>query len=547
MSQPSSTAADTVLTGARVRTLDPDRPWAGAIAVKDGRIAAVGEAGDVRDWRGPGTEVVDLAGAVLTPGLVDGHSHPVWGVEMATGLDLSACRDLDGLHAALADAARAAGPGEWVVAYGLDHNVFGGRPVHRDLIEPALGGAPAFLRLYDGHSALVSGAALAAACIDGPRTFDQRATVACDPDGRPTGHLVEHAAMDLMAPVLPRPTAAERRARLLALLRTMAATGLTGAHVMDLQPDVPDLLAGIEEEDELPLRLRLAPWCMPGTDTAGLDHLIELQGRAGRHWRIGGVKFFMDGTVEGGTAWLEHADCHGQGTDAFWPDPADYTRAVHHLAAAGVGTATHAIGDAAVRHVLDTVEALGTGGAPAGRPRARHRIEHIETVPDSRLHRFAELGVAASMQPTHTAYTRADHTDEWSRRLGTERAARAWRCRDLRDAGAVLVLGSDWPIAHYDVRQVLATARLRRPAGAPEVEPVTAEQALTGLMALEGVTSHAALATGEEAVAGRIAPGYRADLTALALDPVEAPADELGEAPVALTMTGGHIAYRGVG
>lgn len=535
-----STAADTILTGARVRTLDPDRPSAHAVAVKDGRIVAVGDAADVPDWRGAHTEVVDLTGATLTPGLVDGHSHPYLGVLTAAGLDLSGCRDLDALRAALAAAARAAGPGDWVLAHGLDHNAFGGRPVHHDLIDPALGGVPAFIRLYDGHSGLASGPALAAAGIDGPRRFEQRAQVVCDADGRPTGHLVEFAAMSLMDDVLPRESAAVRRARLLALLRDMAATGLTGAHVMDLQePEVLGLLAGIEEDGELPMRLRIAPWCMPGTDEEGLDHLIESQRAHGRRWRVGGVKFFMDGTVEGGTAWLEHADCHGQGTEAFWPDPAAYTRAVHHLAHAGVRTVTHAIGDAAVRHVLDTVELLADP-----RQRSLHRIEHIETVPDGQLPRFARLGVAASMQPTHLAYTRADHRDEWSLRLGEERAGRAWRCRDLRDAGATLVLGSDWPIAHYDPREVLATARLRRLPGRPEVEPVTAEQALTGLMALEGCTSHAARAVGEQDVAGRIAPGYRADLTAFTVDPVTAPADELGEAPVVLTMTGGTVVHR---
>lgn len=108
----------------------------------------------------------------------------------------------------------------------------------------------------------------------------------------------------------------------------------------------------------------------------------------------------------------------------------------------------------------------------------------------------------------------------------------------------MLVLGSDCPIAHYDPREVLATARLRRLPGRPDVEPVTAGQALTGLMALEGYTSHAALAAGEQEVAGRIAPGYRADLTAFAVDPVTAPADELGTACVTLTMTGGTIVHR---
>ncbi|MDQ1006416.1 putative amidohydrolase YtcJ [Streptomyces sp. V4I23] len=521
--------ADIVLTAAGVRTLDPGRPHATAVAVKDGTIAAVGDEHDVRPWRGPDSVSIDLPGATVVPGLTDSHSHPVWGLQMATGTDLSCVRDLGQLRTAL----RAAVPTDgWITAYGLDHNVFGGKPVDRDLIEDVLAGAPAFIRLYDGHSALVSGAALRAAGIEGPRSFEQRATVVCDSTGRPTGHLIEHAAMDLVSGLVPKPSVAERRSRLVELLSAMAATGLTGAHVMDLgDGDVPELLTAVEEEGDLPLRLRLAPWCMPGASAADLDELIALQSRAGRRWRVDGVKFFMDGTVEGGTAWLEHADCHGQGTDAFWPDPQAYAAAVHRLHAAGVRTATHAIGDAAVRHVLDTVEALGAGA------RLRHRIEHIETVPEEQIPRFAQLGVIASMQPPHTAYTRADRTDEWSRRLGDERSGRAWRCRDLRDAGAWLALGSDWPIAHYDAREVLATARA--PKGA-----ASSRAGLTGLMALEGCTTHAAVAGGEQDVSGRITPGRRADLTAFALDPVDAPADEVAEAPVLLTMTGGRITHR---
>ncbi|MEU9336918.1 amidohydrolase [Streptomyces sp. NPDC048290] len=519
--------ADLILTGAHVRTLDPERPAATAVAVTDGRISAVGNAPDVRDWRGPGTEVIGLDGAHLVPGLTDAHSHPVWGLDMATGTDLSGIADLAALRSVLAGAVRIDG---WVIGFGLDHNAFEGRPVDRDLIEDVLGDAPAFLRLYDGHSALATGAALAAAGVTGPRAFAQRSEVVCDSAGRPTGHLVEHAAMDLVTAVLPRPSYAERRTRLLDLLSAMAATGLTGAHVMD-GGDL-DLLTTVAEETVLPLRLRFAPWCMPGADGAALDELIALQGRRGRHWTVGGVKFFMDGTVEGGTAWLEHADCHGQGTEAFWPDPEAYAAAVRHLHTAGVRTATHAIGDAAVRNVLDVVAGLGPGG------RGAHRVEHIETVPDELLPRFAALDVAASMQPPHAGYTRADGTDEWSRRLGGARAGRAWRLRDLRDAGATVALGSDWPIAHYDARTVLATALAPRGAASRSA-------GLTGLEALEGLTTHAARAAGESAVTGRITVGHRADLTALAVDPVRAPADEITDTEVRLTVTGGRVMHRG--
>lgn len=518
---------DLILTGAKVRTLDPGRPHATAVAVHDGVIVAVGDEGDVREWRGPGSEVVSLDGAHLVPGLVDAHSHPVWGLDMATGVDLSGVTDLAGLRAALAGAERTDG---WVVGFGLDHNAFEGRPVDRALVEDVLGGAPAFLRLYDGHSALVTGAALAAAGVTGPRAFTQRSEVVCDASGRPTGHLVEHAAMDLLVGVVPRASYAARRARLVELLSAMAATGLTGAHVMDAGD--PELVESVARETVLPVRLRFAPWCMPGVSEDGLEELVASQGRGGRHWRVAGVKFFMDGTVEGGTAWLEHADCHGQGTEAFWPDPEAYGAAVRHLHRAGVGTATHAIGDAAVGHVLRVMAGLGPTAY------GRHRIEHIETAPDALLPRFAELGVAASMQPPHTGYTRADGTDEWSRRLGGERAALAWRLRDLRDAGATLALGSDWPIAPYDVRAVLATARAPRGAA-------SGRAGLSGLEALEGCTSHAARAAGAAGVAGRVAVGYRADLTALGVDPVEAPADEVAQAPVRLTVTGGCVVHRG--
>ena len=182
----------------------------------------------------------------------------------------------------------------------------------------------------------------------------------------------------------------------------MAATGLTGAHVMDLgDGDVPQLLASVEYEAVLPLRLRLAPWCMPGVDKAG-------PGRADRApaARPGGT----GGSAGSSSSWTAPSRAAPPG----WSTPTATARAptrsgrTRRRTRTRYGTwtrpasrtATHAIGDAAVRHVLDTVESLGGSG------RGVHRIEHIETVPDDTIPRFAALGVAASMQPPHTAYTR---------------------------------------------------------------------------------------------------------------------------------------------
>ncbi|QES05177.1 amidohydrolase [Streptomyces venezuelae] len=514
-----------------------------ALAVSDdGRIAALGDDREIRALAGPATTVVDLKGAVVTPGLVDGHLHPVSGAELTHGLDLSYCADLDDVRDALAREVRTLGRGDWLFGWGLDPNVFGDRPVGTAPFDAVLDGVPAFLLLFDAHSALASRRALELAGVDGPRTFDQAsAEVVCDADGRPTGLLQEDAACALVERVAPRPTPEESRDRLAEALRSMAAAGLTGGHAMDANGESLALYGELDATGELALRLRVAPWCQPGTDADGVRALIERQGTGGALWRVAGVKLFMDGTIDNGTAWLERPDCHGESTHAFWPDPAAYTHVVGELHRAGVPTATHAIGDAAVRHALDAVEkARTTGGSEV-----RHRVEHIETVPDDTLRRFADLGVLASMQPTHCCdFTRADHTDNWSRRLGEERASRAWRCRDLVDSGATVVLGSDWPIAPFPPLGVMAGARHRRPSRDLGLPPHGPEQALTALEALRGMTTAAAYAAGEEHEAGRIAPGFRADLTAFAASPLTTPATDLPDLPVLLTVLDGRITHR---
>ncbi|MFE3071267.1 amidohydrolase [Streptomyces sp. NPDC059247] len=514
-----------------------------ALAVSDdGRITALGDDREIRALADPATTVVDLGGAVVTPGLVDGHLHPVTGAELTHGLDLSYCADLDDVREALAREVRNLGRGDWLFGWGLDPNVFGGRPVGTAPFDSVLDGVPAFLLLFDAHSALASRRALELAGVDGPRTFDQAsAEVVCDADGRPTGLLQEDAACELVERIAPRPTPEESRERLAAALRSMAAAGLTGGHAMDANGESLALYGQLDAAGELPLRLRVAPWCQPGTDTEGVRALIERQGTGGDLWRVTGVKLFMDGTIDNGTAWLERPDCHGESTHAFWPDPAAYTRVIGELHRAGVPTATHAIGDAAVRHALDAVERAraNDGGT------VRHRIEHIETVPDDTLRRFAELGVLASMQPTHCCdFTRADHTDNWSRRLGEERASHAWRCRDLADSGATVVLGSDWPIAPFPPLAVMAGARHRRPSRDLSQAPHGPEQALTPLEALRGMTTAPAYAAGEEATAGGLAVGHRADLTVFADSPLTTAATDLPDLPVLLTVLDGRITHR---
>ncbi|MGI4896239.1 MAG: amidohydrolase [Janthinobacterium lividum] len=533
--------ADLVLLADTIHTLDPDNPRAQAVAVADGLITALGSRADARDWRGSGTEVLDLGSATITPGLVDGHVHPVMGLDLAVGVDLSGVRDLEEFLAALQAAAAGLERDQWLRGWGLDPNVFGTTPITAEPVLRATGPDIAvFLDLFDGHSALVSPRALEITGIHGPREFSSGASVVCDSDGVPTGHLLEMEAIELVRSVLPRETSERRRHRLRDLLRDMASVGITAGNAMDFEGDSQELFRALEDGGDLPVRWRFAPFVMPGVGAADLEQVVEQQRLGGRRWQVEGAKFMIDGTIDGGTAWLAEPDTHGESTAPLWPDPEEYVHAVRFLAGHGVPTVTHAIGDAGIRYVLRAL-----ADAPRRSP-VPHRVEHLETMPSDLLPLFRQLDVTASVQPTHcTHYTRADHSDNWSRRLGTDRANRAFRARDLVEAGARLALGSDWPVAPFDPRAIIADAQLRRTAGRLEEEPVLPGQGLTAAAALAGYTSRAAAAAGLADRAGMLRAGFRADLSCFALDPLTVDPDEFAQSPVPLTVVDGEIVHRG--
>ncbi|AXJ10891.1 amidohydrolase [Arthrobacter sp. PM3] len=541
---------DVIILADTIHTMDSgaaDSPGPQAVAVRDGVIAAVGSRSDAESW--PAAEVIDFGASVLTPGLVDCHMHPVLGLELTRGCDLSGAGDLAGVRALLRAEAATTPPGDWVRGWGLDPNVFGTAAPTRELIDDAAAGRPCLLRLFDGHSALASSRALEIAGITEPRTFEQASEVVCDGSGRPTGLLLEAAAVELVAQVMPAESFDERKARLADLLQQFARSGLTGAHVMDCGEGSLELYRALEDDLDggLPLRLRISPWCMPGSGEDDWHRLAEQIGLGGKRWGVAGIKLFVDGTVDNGTAWLFEPDTYGESEAPFWPRPEEYAAAVRYFAGRGIPTATHAIGDAGVAAVLDAFESLPPATRSAA-PEAVHRIEHLETVPDALIGRFSRSGLVASMQPTHcTHYSRADHTDNWSTRLGTDRANNAWRCADLRTAGGTLGLGSDWPIAPFEPLPILADAQLRRRAGHRGEQPIVPGQALTARQALEGYTSHAAKAAGEWAHSGSITVGKRADFTVFDVDPLSVAPDDLAAAQALATFVDGQVQHLAVG
>jgi predicted amidohydrolase YtcJ len=532
-----SEAADLVITGARVRTLDPGAPIARAVAVRDGRIVAVGDEVEVRARCGRGTEVIDGRGRVVVPGLVDAHCHALWGARATCDADLTGAAGLEDALARLAAAAAQRPDDGWLLAHGLRREWFGGL-LDGAVLDTAVRGRPAFVSFYDGHGALANPAALSRAGIDGPRTFCDASEIVCDDAGVPTGELREPSAMEAVRSQIPPLGAARRRALYRAQLERMAAHGLVAGHVMDDAPDDFADLAALEVEADLPVRLVVHVWLQPAMDDAQVADAIARAGESGRRWRSGAVKLFLDGVVDQGTAWLAAPDPYGRTTAPNWPDPARYAAVVARCMAAGLGCATHAIGDRAIRTALDAY------AAPPGVQRVPRRIEHAELCDPRDVRRFAAGGVIASMQPIHVSSVVDAPESAWRGRLDSERQRWGWPCADLARAGVVLAFGSDWPVADLDPRLGLMWARRRRRAGgAGAGAGYREDQALDAEAALRAYTCGAAAAAGEPR-GGIIAVGAPAELTVFGGDPVACAVDELPDLPIVATVVGGAVVHR---
>ncbi|WP_032751241.1 amidohydrolase [Streptomyces sp. NRRL B-1381] len=530
--------ADTIVLAGHIETLSEDAAGtaANAVAVTDGRITAVGTASDLEPLRGPGTIVHTFEGATVLPGLIDVHAHPVWGsIEIGRGVDLSGAATLDQVFTLLADAADRQPDAVWITGFDLDVNVFDGEPAGAVFAE-RFPGRPISLMTRDAHALVVSPRVIELIGLTGRETFTDASSIAVGPDGRPTGLVVELQAMDLVFDHYPDVPVATAAGYVLHELDGLASSGLTGLHALDFTDPSEAVYRHIEEHGELPLRIRCSPLVPADSAPEVWQEIADLQDRRGRLWHVEGAKFMLDGTADNGTAWFDRPDIHGENREPLWRDLDAYRAAMRFFTDRGIPTATHAIGDQAVRFALDVIEEVGpAGGAP-------HRIEHIESIPDDLLGRFAELDVVASLQPVHgTRHTRADATDNWSRRIGPDRVAHGWRTRDLLDHGAVVALGSDWPIGPGDPRTGLADCQLRRPVEEPETAPVQPGQAISAREAYLGMTAAAAYAAGASDELGKIAPGRLADLTVFATNPLGLAPDAQPDNAVLATVVGGAV------
>ncbi len=545
----SEKPADLALLHGHVVTLDPARPRAEAIAVRGERIVAVGTDEDVARLVGPATRVIDLAGRLAVPGLVEGHAHFLSLGHSMTILELGSESSWEGVAAKVEAAARSAAPGEWIEGRGWHQERWSapaepsveGFPTNAAL-DRAAPAHPVWLRHASGHASIANSAALERAGLDRPAGDPPGGRIVRDARGAPTGVLVE-AADEPVRLAMRSGRAAEapeeREAGLgrdaLRAQEECLSRGIVAFHDAGSDFETIEVLRKMEMDGSLRLRLHVMIE-EPDEEIAARARDLPIVPAAGGRLTVRAIKRYADGALgsRGALMLLPYSD--DPATTGMRATPVEDLEATARLAIdLGLQLCVHAIGDRANREVLDVYERVFRS-----RPEKkdlRWRIEHAQHLDPADLGRFGRLGVIAAMQGIHCA-----SDGPWVvERIGERRAregAYAWR--SLIDSGATIVNGTDSPVEPVDPIASFAASVTRRARDGSLFFP---EQRMTREEALRSYTANAAWAAFEEKDRGTLTPGKLADVTVLSGDILSAPDDRIADARAVLTIVGGAVEH----
>lgn len=547
--------ADLIVLNARVLTMDPERPRARAVALGGGRVLALGLDPEIRALAGRGTRVIDAGGATVLPGLIESHLHLFMGGMELAHLQLGAV----GGRAALAAALRAhaaAHPGHGpIIGQGCGYD-FDGRALVRQDLDAVLPDRPVVLIAADHHTAWANTAALAGAGLLRGRALGPGNEVVLGPDGLATGELREFEAM---APVLrlvgadrimagiatgeepdPAPSAVDLEADSAAMARGLAHCarhGLTSLVNMDGNRYTLQVLDALRRQGRLTARVRVPFHYRPHRVPADLALASAMTADWADDWLASGfVKLFMDGVIDSTTA-VRLDDYPGQpgyqGAAALHT-PERFAEICIEAERRGLQIAVHAIGDGAVRRVLDGYAAARAAHGPRD---LRHRIEHIEMIDPADVPRLAALGVVASLQPCHAPGGQDFALQPTMDVIGRARWPDAFLCRTLAEAGARLAFASDWPVADVNPLRCIQTAVTRRAYDGARDERLALHEALAAY------TTGGAWAERTEDRKGMLRPGFLADLVVLDGDIEATVPDAIGAMTIAQTVVGGRVVW----
>ena len=530
-------SADTLVLGGRVIVSAIPERRVDAFAIRDGRVLASGTQAEMERWAGADTQRIDVGGRVVIPGLIDSHAH-LWGLARnRLRVDLVGTGSYSEVIEAVRIRSHAVEDGEWLEGRGWDQNDWEDSrfPTHHALSE-AFPNHPVALRRVDGHALLVNARALDEAGIDASTAEPAGGRILRDAAGRPTGVLTDHA-MHLVLSILPEPSPERMREELVEAMAHAVSLGLTGVHDMGLSPRAVETYEALGRAGDLPLRV-VGFW--EGESPASVRWMRRPPVRFAHEgrWSLVGVKLYQDGALGSrGAALLEdYSDDPGNRGQVFH-DAEELVERVRRVTEAGYQVAVHAIGDRANRMVLDAYEMASTEREDG--KLWRPRIEHAQVIAASDIGRFAELGILALMQPTH-----ATSDMPWAAaRLGGLRVQGAYAWQTLLQTGAVVALGSDFPVENVNPLWGLHAAMTRTDAENHPAGGWGPEERLSPSQALEGFTRSAAFAVGMEADLGTLERGKWADFVVLDVDPLRDSPAKLRESRVWMTVVGGIIQH----
>jgi predicted amidohydrolase YtcJ len=548
--------ADLAFVGGVVERVDAVGSRAQAVAVRGGRIVAVGTDADVREHVGPRTRVVDLAGRMLLPGFQDAHVHAQGGGMDRLRIDLSGLHALGDYEAAIRTYAGDHPDAPWILGGGWAMDVFEGGTPSRDELDRIVPDRPAYIANRDCHAAWVNTRALEAAGVTATTADPHDGRIERTVDGSPQGTLHE-GAMTLVHRLVPEPSIAERERALLvgqAYLHSLGVTAWQEAIVGDYptMPNCRDVYPALAARGELTGRVVGALWLDRDRGLEQVDELVATRGATsvGRY-RAGSVKIMLDGVCENFTAAVAepYLDPHGHptgGTGIEHVEPGLLRELVTRLDAAGFQVHIHVIGDRACRDALDAIEAARRAN---GWTDHRHHLAHVQLVHPDDLPRFRALGVTVNAQMLWAAHD--PQMDALTLPfLGPERSAWQYPFGSIAATGATLAAGSDWPVSTPDPLQALHVAvhRTAPPGyvyGVASDEPFLPDERLTLARAIRAYTMGSAYVHHLDRETGSIEVGKLADLIVVSEDlfALDSPA----EARVQLTLVGGDPVYEAEG
>jgi len=521
--------ADLILFGGPIFTADPDHPRADGVAVDDGRIVYVGDREGALALAGTDTRRIDLRGASLYPGFTDGHAHLIGIGQRELTLDLSGSTSIVDAMQRLADWARETPDGPIVGRGWIETHWPEARFLNRQDLDAVAPGRVVILRRADGHALVASSAALAVAGIDRNAVAPAGGEIEHDVAGDPTGLLID-AAMGLITPAIPVETDEARRLALQTGMQVYVRRGWTGMHNMSAAWRDIEMLEQLDVEGGVTLRLYNA------VDFGDAGPLLT-GGRRGTDDGLvmtRAIKVYADGALgsRGAALFEPYADAP-ESRGLMQTTPQEILPIYRQALARGLQVATHAIGDRGNAEVLDWYERVGVGAA------ARWRIEHAQIVRPQDLHRFADDGVIASMQPSHAI----GDLHFAPARLGEARLDGAYAWRALLDSGALVVGGSDAPVEVGSPLIEFYAAVARRDLQGFQGDDWHPQEALTREQALALFTTAPAYASFREDELGMIREGFRADLTAFDVDLMAVPEAEIPQGRALLTIVDGRIVF----